>query len=138
MEIPIEFTSSLIYQQFKHSALVDGMAGGQSNSYHFITGPRSNLWIQCDLMEVKQIGSIRVLVRGLRNYGGNYKDVEVRLGNVSGSGDFTQNELIGFLEGEKFGEIVEYNLEQPAFGRYLSFQSRTNVFLQIGEIIMTP
>ncbi|XP_066952378.1 uncharacterized protein [Macrobrachium rosenbergii] len=82
-------------------------------------------WWSANLGTVRKVASVRVFTRQQNLYASKFKNVEVRVGySDPRNGNFTDNALLGFYEGEAPQKTTIYFVaERPIKGSVVSIQS---------------
>lgn len=103
----------------------------------FVTDRVSEPWLELDFGQVVQIQKVITKLHSDPAFPTRYCYVEVRVGNISGSGDYSSATVLDYYpQIGVHAEVVVFEGTVPLWGRYLSFQSLDTVdtHLIIGNI----
>jgi len=81
--------------------------------------------------------TVRIQPKG--GYFNKFVDVEIRVGNASSTGDFSQNQLLAAYKGPASVVDAEIHLETetPIVGKFVSLQSMVSKHMQICMLEVT-
>ncbi|XP_050724695.1 uncharacterized protein LOC127002681 [Eriocheir sinensis] len=89
-------------------------------------------WYLVDLGAAVPVSEVVMVTQPNNNTDKHFVDVEVRVGDVQMSGDFTTYPLLGFfLKGATAGQFIVMRPAAPMTGRYVSIQRTTIGNLQV-------
>ena len=105
---------------------INGFYGKMNNNiWHGVRV--ANPYIQYDFGKVVKIQKVLVKIRNAGGANTEFTDVEVRVGNTSSTGDFSQFTLLDDYPGPGVNnELVPFEGPEPLWGRYLSVQRLGN------------
>ncbi|KAL7632888.1 UNVERIFIED_CONTAM: hypothetical protein RMT77_016795 [Armadillidium vulgare] len=137
-----DIASELIFETTKPSKPMftadevnDGIGCQKEFENSHAMGKGSSVWAKSDMKFSRKIK--RVIVQTM-NYPGIqtfFSDVEVRVGNYNGTGDFSANTLLGYYKGPATdGEIITFENGQLVIGRFLSIQNINGTGMAIIEL----
>ena len=103
----------------------------------FVTAKVNEPWLELDFGQVVQIQKVLTKLHGSTSYPSRFCYVEVRVGNQSGSGDYSSATVLDFYpQVAPREELIVFEGDNPLWGRYLSFQSldTVNTYFIMGNI----
>ena len=107
---------------------------GTNNLWH--SAWMNDPWILYDFGKVVKIQKVIIKTRYEPGYPAEFTNVEVRVGKMSVSGDFSQYTLVDhYTEIAANAEVVVFERSKPLHGQYVSVQRLgINVFLAIANV----
>ncbi|XP_050724696.1 uncharacterized protein LOC127002682 [Eriocheir sinensis] len=116
--------------------LVDGIYGGDIEDCAIVvTGGGAFAWFLLDLGAAYPVSEVLLVAQPNTNVVHYFRDIEVRVGSVQMSGDFTTYQLLGTFTGIADPEqTIVLRPAAPITGRYVSIQRTTDNYLQIAHL----
>lgn len=141
-QVELTFGASITSSKHYHSNkklrlnLVDGVYNGDIDETALvIKGSGVFAWFLVDVGVVVPVSEVVLVAQPNTNAANDFKDIEVRVGSVKMSGDFTSYSLLGTFTGPGEPEkIVVLRPAAPLTGRFISIQRTTDGRLQIAHL----